>query len=202
MMRNVLGGTVRHRPSDPYGAWLDSAANSLYVVDASAETLSKVDIVTGRSVVLTRFQPDERETSSGPVFVDTVPTAVCPVGDSFLVSFLSASPFPTGASSVRSWRQADGAWSRLNPLVGNLTMTNDLVCLPVGTANAPRLVTVEYRTGSDFVTPSGRVQLINGAQRRVIAENLPLPTAAAFDPSSGDLCVATLTGSVFRMHLP
>jgi hypothetical protein len=201
LMRNVLGGAARHRPSDPYGVWLDAAGEALYIVDASAETFSKVNTTSGRYQVLTRFQPDQRDTSSGVTFVDTVPTAVCPVGDSFLISFLSASPFPEGSASIRLWKPADGTWSRLSPLIGNLTMTNDVICLPGGTANAPRVVSVEYRTMLDFATPSGRVQLIDGNQKRVIAENLAFPTTAAIDPVSGDLFVATLTGTVFRMGL-
>ena len=200
--RNVLGGTVLHRPSDPYGAWLDAGNNALYVVDASAETLIKVNTVTGRSLVLTRFQSDERATSAGPTLVDTVPTAVCPVGDSFLVSFLSANPFPAGASSVRLWKPSDGSWSRLSPLVGDLTMTNDMICLQGGTASVPRVVTVEYSTTADRTAPSGRVQLINGSQKRVLAENLLLPTSVARDPVSGDLFVATLPGSIFRLPSP
>jgi len=46
------------------------------------------------------------------------------------------------------------------------------------------------------------VQLINGSQKRVLAENLLLPTSVALDPVSGDLFVATLPGSIFRLPSP
>jgi hypothetical protein len=196
---NILGGAARHRPSDPYGAWLDAANNALYVLDAAAETFIRVNTLTGRSLVLTRFQPDQRP---GPQFVDTVPTAVCPLGDSFLISFLSANPFPAGASSVRRWSPADGAWSRLSPLVGDLTMTNDMVCLPGGNASAPRVVTVEYSRTADRTVASGRVQLIDGSQRKVVLDNILLPTSATQDPISGDIFVATLGGAIYRAPLP
>ena len=202
VVRNILAGEALYRVSDPYGAWLDASANALYVVDPSAETLIRVNTVTGRSQVLTRFQPDERPTPTGSQFVDTVPTAVCPVGDSFLVSFLSAAPFPAGASSVRLWNPSNSGWSRLSPLIGDLTMTNDMICLRGGTASAPRVVTVEYSTTTDRTIPSGRVQLIDGSQRRVVAQNLLLPTTVTQDSISGDLFVATLSGSIFRVPLP
>lgn len=199
---NILGGNASFRPSDPYGAWLDAGNNALYVIDASAETLIKVNTVTGRYVVLTRFQPDERATPDGPTFVDNVPTAVCPVGDSFLVSFLSAALFPTGASSVRLWNPSHGAWSRLTPLIGDLTMTTDMICLRGGTAAAPRLVTVEFTQDFSNMAPSGRVQVINGSEKRVVMRDVPVPTGVAQDPISGDVFVATLTGSIFRTPLP
>jgi hypothetical protein len=197
---NILGGTASYRPSDPYGAWLDAGNNALYVIDASAETLIRVNTVTGRYLVLTRFQPDER--AADPKFVDTVPTAICPVEDSFLVSFLSATRYPAGASSVRLWNPSDGTWSRLSPLIGDLTMTNDITCLRGGTARAPRLVTVELSRNFFSTEASGRVQVINGSQKQVLMQDVLLPTSAAQDPISGDLFVATLTGSILRTPLP
>jgi hypothetical protein len=202
LFRNILGGAAPHRPSDPYSLWLDSGSNTLYVVDAAAETLSRVNTVTGRSLVITRFQPDERATATGTQLVDTVPTAACPIGDSFLVSFLSAAPFPAGASSVRLWTPADGPWSRLTPLISDLTMTTDLLCLRGGTAGPPRVVTVEYSTTTDRTIPSGRVQLIDGSQRRAVMRDILLPTSVSRDPVSGDLFVATLPGVIFRAPLP
>ena len=200
--RNILGGPGRYRPSNPFGVWLDGAKDSLYVADASAETILKVDTVTGRSRVLTRFQPLERTTAAGPSFVDHVPTAVCPAGESLLVSFLSSSPFPAGESSVKMWKPSDGTWSRPAALVTGLTMTTDMVCLRGGSEGAPRVATVEYSTTTDRTVPSGRVQLIEGSQKTVLLENVLLPTSAAQDPMSGDLFVATLSGLIVRVPLP
>jgi hypothetical protein len=156
--------------------------------------------VTGRYLVITRFQPDERAVD--PMFVDTVPRAVCSVGDSFLVSFLSATPYPAGASSVRLWNPSDGGWARLSLLVGDLTMTNDMICLRGATLRAPRLVTVELSQNFFSTQPSGRLQLINGSEKRVLMRNVLLPVRVAQHPVSTDLFVATLTGSIFRMSLP
>jgi hypothetical protein len=81
-------------------------------------------------------------------------------------------------------------------------MTNDMICLPGGTPSVPRVVTVEYSTTIDRTLPSGRVQFFDGSQRRILAQNLLLPTGVTQDPTTGDLFVATLTGSIFRMPLP
>jgi len=206
LLRNILAAGPppgrRYRPSDPYGAFLDATNNALYIADSSAETLIKVNTVTGRSLVLTRFQSDERSTPGGPQDVDTVPTAVCPVGDSFLVSFLSAGPFQVGASSVRRWSPSDSTWSRLSPLLGDLTMATDMICLRGGTASAPRVATVEFSTNPANPAPSGRVQVIAGSQRRVVMQDLAQPTGVTQDPVSGDLFVATLPGMIFRGPLP
>ena len=204
LVRNILGGTARVRPSDPYGAWLHASDNTLYIADASAESLGKVNTVTGKYEIVTRFQPDERTTAAGTQFVDNVPTSLCPIGDSFLMSFLSAGPFPPGASSIRAWKPSDGSWSRVIPLISGLTMTNDMLCLRGGTASAPRVVTVEYTTTppANFTTAGGRIQLFEGAQGRTLAQGLLLPTAVTQDPITGDLFVTTLPGAIYRVPLP
>jgi hypothetical protein len=198
LLRNILGSAALVRPADPYGAFLDASNNALYVIDSSHETLNKVNTVTGRNLVLTRFQPDQRATG----FFDSVPTALCPVGDSFLVSFLSGAPFPAGASSVRLWKPSDGGWAKLTPLIADLNMTNDMFCLRGGTANAPKVVTVEYSTTTDRSLPSGRVQSIDGSQKRVVMQNILLPTGVTQDPVTGDVFVSTLGGAILRAPLP
>src|SRR5262249_29923817 len=77
LVRNILGGDDRVRPSDPYGLVLDATKRFLYVVDASAETISRVDTTTGRYLTLFRFLAAERDTPAGRVPVDTVPTSLC-----------------------------------------------------------------------------------------------------------------------------
>jgi hypothetical protein len=182
MVRNVIGGAERVRRSDPYSAWLDARNNALYIIDAAGETLIRVNTGTGRQLVLTRFQPHERLTPTGPEFVDNVPTALCPVGASFLVSFLSASPFPRGEASVVVWNPADGSWSRPAQAIGDLTLVNDMVCLPGGTATAPRVVTLEISDVGMLGTLTGRVQIFEGSQTRVLAQGLRFPTGLTQDP--------------------
>ena len=201
--RNILGGPASYRYTDPYTAWLDSAGTSLYIVDAGAETLVRVETTTGHSRVLTRFQPHQRATPEGLQYVDNVPTSGCAIGETIYLSFLTGSPFPQGEASVTSWTPQNGSWYAPIPFVRGLTMVNDLVCLRGSTPAVPRLATIEISTDSAIRLnpPTGRVQLFEGSQRRVVAENLPLPTGAVEDPLTGDLFVLTLTGSIFRFPL-
>jgi DNA-binding beta-propeller fold protein YncE len=201
-VRNVLGSTAPMRPADPYSAVLDAANNALYVVDSSSETLVEVNTLTGRYAVLTRFQPLERTTPTGPQYVDNVPTAVCPAGDSYLVSFLSAAPFPAGESTVRRWSPSDGPWSSGATMIRGLTRAVDMICLR-GQGATPRVVTVEYLTdAANPNAPTGRVQIFDGPNQKVLAEGLPLPVGIAQDPVSNDLFVVTLAGQILRLPAP
>jgi hypothetical protein len=201
-VRNVLGSTAPMRPADPYSAVLDAANNALYVVDSSSETLVKVNTLTGRYLVLTRFQPLERTSPTGLQYVDNVPTAVCRAGDSYLVSFLSAAPFPTGESSVRSWSPSDGPWTAGTSIIRGLTRAVDMICLS-GQGATPRVVTVEYLTdAANPNAPTGRVQIFDGSNKRVLAEGLPLPVGVASDPLTGELFVVTLGGQILRLPAP
>ncbi len=65
MVRNVLGGDEPVRPSDPYSLVADANKHFLYVVDASAETVSRVDTRAGRYLTLYRFLPAVRDTPPG-----------------------------------------------------------------------------------------------------------------------------------------
>jgi hypothetical protein len=201
-VRNVLGSAALMRPADPYSAVLDAANNSLYVVDSSSETLVKVNTLTGRYAVLTRFQPLERMTPAGPQYVDNVPTAVCPAGDSYLLSFLSAAPFPAGESTVRSWSPSDGPWTAGTTVIRGLTRAVDMTCLR-GQGATPRVVTVEYLTdAANPNAPTGRVQMFDGSDKRVLAEGLLLPVGVAQDPISNELFVVTLGGQILRLPAP
>jgi hypothetical protein len=202
LVRNVIGGAGRTRVSDPYSLWLEPGGTTLYVVDSASETVMKVNTDTGRSVVLTRFQPDERPTAAGPQFVDNVPTAICPVDGGFLVSFLTANPYPQGGSSVRMWKPDDGAWSRPSTVVNGLTMTNDMICQRTA-GGMFRVITVEYSVDpANRNVPSGRIQMFEGGGTRVLADKLLLPVSIAQDPSGGDLYFATLPGMIFRLQAP
>ena len=73
LVRNVLGGPLSVRQSNPYGAALDARNRTLWLTDAGSDTVIKVDTNTGRSQVLFRFEPFLRSTAAEPVPVDNVP---------------------------------------------------------------------------------------------------------------------------------
>ena len=146
--------------------WVEPGGKTLYVVDSASETVLKVNTDTGRSVVLTRFQPDECPGAAGPEFVDNVPTAI---DSGFLASFLTATTYPQGRSSVRMWKPDDGAWSRPSTVLDGLTMTNDMVCSRRD--GVFRLITVEYSLDpANRNLPSDRIQMFEGVGRRVLRQ--------------------------------
>jgi hypothetical protein len=200
IVRNILGPAGTTRVSDPYTAVLDAPNKTLYVVDSSSETISKIDTSTGHATVMIRFQQDVR----GNTTADTVPTAMCLRADnSVLISFLSGAPFPVGAGSIRRWTPADTGWAKLSPLIGGLTSVVDMTCLDGPSGSTPKIVTVEFWLEFPNQTvPSGRIQLLEGSTAKILADKVAQPTGVAQDPSTGELLVVTLAGQVLRFPKP
>lgn len=191
MTRNVTTTGEGVRPADPYDLVLDSASNSLLVVDASQETVVRVDKRTGKLRVLVRFAPAQR----GGLPVDNVPSGICLVDGEILVSFLSAGPFPVGEASIRSVSANSGAVAMRH---GGLTALTGIHCTR-SSSGVPRIYTSEFTLDLFAPAPSGRVQVIEGENRRVLAESVPFPTSLTTDPETGDLLVLTLIGTLFRL---
>ena len=196
LVNNVLGGTDRVRPSDPYGIVLDSTRQHLYVVDASAETISRVDVATGRAVTLYRFVPLLRTTPDGRVAVDHVPTSLCWWGDKLLVSNLSAGPLPPGEAAVRLF---DPRTREMQPFRSGFTTITDIAC----DSAANRFIVAELiGTGTP---PNGTVTLQAGDGRRVLASGVT-PIGLAVHPRTGDIYVSAnvpqLGGRILRIPAP
>jgi hypothetical protein len=65
------------------------------------------------------------------------------------------------------------------------------------------VVTVEYLTdAANPNAPTGRVQMFDGSDKRVLAEGLLLPVGVAQDPISNELFVVTLGGQILRLPAP
>jgi hypothetical protein len=191
LVRNVLAPGVAVRTSEPTGLFLDKANQTLYVTDASGETVSKIALDTGRSLTLIRFTPMSR----GDQQVNNTPSAVCGREGKLLVSFLTEAPFPQGEASLR---QIDPGTGAVTTWADGLTAVVDMACLSSGSV-AVAEVTLDY---ANTLVPSGRVQLVGSSGKRMLTDKLPLPNSIARDPVSGDLFVGTLTGFVFRIALP
>jgi hypothetical protein len=194
VLRNLLAPGFPVRTSEPTGLFLDKTGSTLFVTDASGEVVSRIDPETGRSRTLTRFQPLLRHNVGGEQPVDNVPSAVCMKDGQILVSFLTAAPFPRGDASVKTIDPTTGA---AGPLADGLTGVVDMACLASGSIAVVEL-TMDF---ANVLVPTGRVQLIDGFEKRVLASELPVPNAVAQDPVSGDLFVGTITGLIFRVPL-
>jgi hypothetical protein len=180
------------RESNPYGMVLDGN-KTLYLTDASRDSVIKVDTVTGRSQLVARFPPHQRQTPGGTLLVDNVPNGICMYGDQLLVSFLTAGPFPDGEGTIKSVDPSTGSTG--NVIVG-LTGVTDVLCNPAR-QGIGRIFTLEA-----FPVPSGRLRLYDDRDPagRTLASNLGFPTGMAQDPVTGDIFIALFfRGEIVRV---
>jgi hypothetical protein len=182
-VRNVLGGPLTYRQSNPYGVSLDARNRTLWLTDAGMETVIKVDTNTGRSQVLFRFEPLFRSTAAGPVPVDNVPTGVCLQGDQLLVGLFTASPQGEGEAAIWS---IDTRSRAARPMMSGLTAVADILCGAEGLYVLEDLVS---RT-----PPVTRVSVYQGGSKRILAdvESAALGAGMAQDPVSGAIFFARL----------
>jgi DNA-binding beta-propeller fold protein YncE len=184
LIRDPAGiSAVTVRESNPYGVVLDTANRTLYISDASRDSVVKVDTMTGRSQLLVRFPPVQRQTPEGVTLrVDNVPNGISRCGDDLLVSFLTAGPFPPGEGTVKSVHPVTGAVANV---ITGLTAVSDVLCSYVG-----RIFTLEAR--QDPSVPSGRLRVYDDRTPwgRTLASDLLFPTGMAQDPMSGDIFIA------------
>lgn len=179
----------RHNPdgfileSHPFG--LAAAADgSLWLADAGANTLLKVDPASGEIALVTVFDglpgPFPNPARDDAMEMDPVPTAVVAgeaLGDpgSTYVSLLPGGPFPPGSSRVVRVA-ADGTVSER---ATGLTMTTDLQVGPDG-----RLYAVQFgEFGEQGPVPeSGAVvRLVENGDPETVVEGLSFPSSIAFD---------------------
>ena len=194
LVRNVLGGAERVRPSDPYKIVLDSTKRYLYVADASAESISRVDTTTGKYVTLFRFAPTVRTSDAGTTYNDNVPTSLCWSGDRLLVGALTGSPFPVGTSTIRAF---DPATRQMTAFAEGFTAVTDIDCAAADTSR--RLVAAEFTLDITGAAPTGRVKIYDGTTSTVVASGFA-PTGVAIEPGSGDIYVALLGGRILRVR--
>ncbi|HVS15285.1 MAG TPA: ScyD/ScyE family protein [Thermoanaerobaculia bacterium] len=187
---------ARLAPRSPLGRRLEERS-SVYLVDASANTVNRVDPVSGRSRVIARIPPLPNPlfpNLGGPV-VDPVPTSVRVRSDgSLLVSLLSGFPFGTGVAQVLRVDPATGA---VTPFITGLTTATDVI--EVGGA----IYVLEFSTNFLARAP-GRILRFTApdAQPTVLVGGLISPAGMEYDPTSGALFVSeTFTGRIVRVPL-
>lgn len=127
--------SIGYTDSNPYAAEWDSQGN-MYVADAGANAIVRVDASTGDYSIFATFPDFPNPIPVGPPFVNVVPTDILatPDGTGFYVSSLTGFPFLPGAASIFhvDW---DGTVTTLyaglttitsmaiNPINGNLMVT-------------------------------------------------------------------------------
>ncbi|QQS29886.1 MAG: ScyD/ScyE family protein [Sphingobacteriales bacterium] len=121
--------------SNPYAAEWDNDGN-MYVADAGANAIVRVDAITGDYSVFATFPDFPNPLPFGPPFINVVPTDILavPDGSGFYVSSLTGFPFLPGSASVFhvDWDGTvttffDGLTTItdmvINPITGNLMVT-------------------------------------------------------------------------------
>lgn len=188
---------VVYRFSNPWGMEREDR-NSILVVDASSNTLIRVDLLTGRWERIVRFPAIRNIGRIGPPNVDAVPTNVRMYAGQALVSFLTGFPFAQGASRV----QAVNLRNRTaEPFITGLNSAVDVLYreLPNGRSE---FYVLEFST-NQLATPPGPGRLLRYAspQGEVVAGDLRAPVNLALDERTNTLYVLEITGRLLRLRL-
>jgi uncharacterized protein GlcG (DUF336 family) len=174
--------------SHPYGI-TPGPDGALYVADAGANDVLRVDPETGEITVFAVLDPlpgvFPSDTRGGELLTDPVPTAIVfdDEGNAY-ISYLSGAPFIPGSSGVKMV-DADGV---ISDYATGLTMLNDLRWGPDG-----ELYGIQFGVFTDQgPTPnSGSVVRINGGEDfEVVVESLPFATSLDFN-AEGDVFVTS-----------
>lgn len=184
--------------SNPWGLALTEDGRTLFVNDASHNTLVRVDTATGRWQRILRFGPLPNPTPVGPPVIDAVPTSVRLYYNQLLVSFLTGFPFPTGYARVLA----------INPE----QRTTEPFILDVSTAvdvlwrNRPngqtQFFVLEYSQNPSATPPGpGRLLQYDSPSPQAVVSDLRAPTGLAYDASTQDLYILELSGRLLRLRL-
>jgi glyoxylase-like metal-dependent hydrolase (beta-lactamase superfamily II) len=172
--------------SHPYGLTAGSDGY-LYVADAGANDLLRVDPETGAVELVAVFDPlpgvFPSDTRGGELLTDPVPTAVVIDQDgNYFVSLLSGVPFVPGSAKVVKVT-ADG---QVSDFATGLTMLTDLRMGPDGNLYA---VQFGQFTEQGPTPESGAIiRVREGTASKVMASGLSFPTSLDFN-SAGDAYV-------------
>jgi hypothetical protein len=175
------------RASNPFALALQG--NQLFLADASQNTITRIDITTGASTLVTTIPQIENPlTPMGPPRIDPVPTGIRFVNGRLLVTTLTGFPFPAGRSIVLS---IDPVTGQTETVLTGLTNGIDLIQAQRRDGST-EILTLEYSTNFLSNAP-GRIQSFASfsSAPTVVATTIATPTGFARDPLSGDIFVAS-----------
>jgi len=189
---------VIYRFSNIWGLALTEDGRSLYVSDASVNSLARVDLATGRWQRLVRFAPIPNPTPVGPPVLDSVPTSIRIYGDEVLVSFLSGFPFPPGHARVLA---VNPGARTVEPFIFGLTSATDVLWRAMPDGGGQFYVLEFSQNQSATPAPPGRLMRFDATGARVMVPVLITPVSMVYDDSTKDLFILELRGQIVRLRL-
>jgi hypothetical protein len=187
-----------YRFSNPWGLTFTPDGMGLYMADASQNSLTRVDIATGKWQRMMRFAPVPNPTPVGAPVLDAVPTSVRTYGDQLLVSLLTGFPFPPGNSRVMI---VDPAAGTSQQFMFDLNSATDVLWRPRPNAR-PQFFVLEFSTNQSATpAPPGRLLRFDTENATVAAAPLITPVSMAFDEATQDLFILELRGQILRLRI-
>jgi hypothetical protein len=184
--------------SNIWGMALSADGRTLYVNDASTNTLNAVDTATGRWRRVARFPSFQNPAPIGPPRIDAVPTNVRIYGDQLLVSFLSGFPFPREVAQVSVVNPSTGAADRF---MSGLTSAVDVLWRTRPNGQRQFFV-LEFSTNQMMnPAPPGRLIRYDSWNGQVVLSDLRAPVNLAFDAATNDLLILELSGRILQLRL-
>jgi len=187
-----------YRFSNPWGMAMAEDGKSLFVSDASQNTVARVDIGTGRWQKIARFGPIANPSPVGAPMIDPVPTNIRIYGDELLVSFLSGFPFVPGNTHVMILNPKTGV---ATPFIGNLTSVTDILWRDRPNGRAQFFVLEFSSNQSATPAPPGRLLRYDSPEPAVAAAGLITPVNMVLDQATNELFILELRGQILRLQL-
>ncbi len=187
-----------YRFSNPWGLAFSADGTALWMIDASQNTLSRVEIATGRWQRIMRFGPTPNPTPIGAPVIEAVPTSIRVYGDQLLISFLSGFPFPRSAARVLV---INPAARTAEPFISGLTSATDVFWRERSGQRAQFFALEFSLTQSAMPAGPGRLLRFESPEPTVVASDLRAPVSMAFDASSEELFVLELSGRILKVSV-
>jgi hypothetical protein len=185
-----------YRFSNPWGLALSEDAATLWVIDASQNSLAKVDVVSGRWRRIMRFAPSSNPTPIGARVIEAVPTGIRVYGEQLLVSFLSGFPFVGGMAKVLA---VNPEARTFEPFINGLTSSTDILWRPRGAGQRTQFFSLEFSANQRATPPPpGRLLRFDGLDPVVVASDLRAPVSLALDSATEELFILELSGRILK----
>ena len=185
-----------YRFSNPWGLAFSADGTALWMLDASQNSLSRIDLATGRWQRIMRFGNTPNPTPIGPPTIEAVPTGIRVYGDQLLISFLSGFPVPRNSARVLA---INPATRTSEPFIGSLTSATDIFWRERSGQRAQFFALEFSLTQSARPAGPGRLLRFESPEPTVIASDLRAPVSMAFDAASEELFILELSGRILKV---